>query len=76
MKVKSLIDQIVQGVLAGLKPEPKPAPKPKPAAAPARDLSDLEKVQRDFEFQRAFGGIQAEGRYDSHTGEMRWRSRW
>ena len=59
--------------IAALRKSQKPKPKPK-AAAP-RELTDLEQVQRDFEFLREHGGVRAEGRYDHVMGQFQWRYR-
>jgi len=63
--------------IAVLRKSQKPKPKPKaaaPAAAP-RELTELEQVQRDFEFLREHGGVRAEGRYDHVMGQFQWRYR-
>jgi hypothetical protein len=73
MNLDDLIERIADRVVDRLKP----APKPKPArpAPPPRELIELEKIQRHFEFLREHGGIVAEGRYDRATEQIDWRRR-
>lgn len=73
MNIEALIDRIAERVAERLKPTPKPKPKPRPAAAAPHVETDLERVQRDFERLREYGGVIAEGRIDRATGEIRWR---
>jgi len=58
-----------------LRKSQKPKPKRKAAAPATRELTDLEQVQRDFEFLREYGGVRAEAHYDHVTGQFQWRYR-
>jgi len=58
MNIDALVDRLAAAVVERLKPAPKEKP-PRPAAdtrdpwiSPARELTELEKIQRHFEFLR------------------------
>ena len=73
---RKLLDRAITSLreLLTREEKPKPKPKPKPAAAPTRELSELERVQRDFAFLREHGGILAEGKVNQWGG-VDWRFR-
>lgn len=71
---RKLLDRAIVSLRELLKreqPKPKQA---KPPAMPARELTELEKIQRHFEFLREHGGILAEGRVNE-WGQVDWRFR-
>lgn len=60
--------------LASILRDEKPKPKPPRPAEVKRELTDVEQVQKDFEFQREHGRIVATGRLGNH-GAIEWRYR-
>ena len=73
-KTKAAIVGVMRTLAGLITSEPKKPAKPKPAPAAPRELTELERVQRDFAFQREHGGILAEGRINE-WGQVDWRFR-
>jgi len=73
-RLERVVARVVDGI-AVLRKSQKPKPKAAAPAAPPRELTELEQVQRDFEFLREHGGVRAEGRYDHVMGQFQWRYR-